>query len=349
MLLYTAISSPINLRQPHYTSTSSAYLLGIATLLSAQSLLTLPGPQLFTTNPPNSAYKAKALVKPSISGNTDIRTAAEDLGTTLVSVETDAEATEIAQAEVTIPIEAVSIEAVPTEEIVFYDGENNSNATFDDSSNVAYMTLTDSATVSLAGGSVSHATLSAASTVAMTSSSHISHIDLMGNSALKISDEAEVARVTLHNFSTVEVAEDSQISHLNLTDRTEGKISGGTFGFITLEDESEAHLWDVDINGGSFVTPGVFISGGAVTIEAGTALHVYGRSLNFSDGKVSGTWTDETPFEFALVMVNEAEDGFAKIPRSLPNEVTFHEVEATEENATEENVTEEIGADIDVI
>lgn len=344
MLLYTAISSPIILRQPHYTSTSSAYLLGIATLLSAQSLLTLPGPQLFTTNTPNSAFKAKALVNPSTSGNTDIRTASEDLGTTLVSVETDTDATEIAQAEVTIPIEAV-----PAKEIVFYDGENNSNATFDDSSNVAYMTLTDSATVSLAGGSVSHATLSDASAVAMTSSSHISHIDLMGNSALKISDEAEVARVTLHNFSTVEVAEDSQISHLNLTDRTEGKISGGTFGFITLEDESEAHLWDVDINGSSFVTPGVFISGGAVTIEAGTALHVYGRSLNFSDGKVSGTWTDETPFEFALVMVNEAKDGFAKIPRSLPNEVTFHEVKATEENVTEENVTEEIGADIDVI
>lgn len=345
VLLYTAISSLVILRKPHYIHTNSGYLLGIVTLLSAQGLLPFYGPQLFTANAPGAHTQPTQPVLESTESKTDsgnLRTSTDSVvmnTVTETAITADARTADVRTADART-LDSISVDAVtiaPTESAidtalttgsVFYDGDNNSNVVFDESSDVAYVTLIDTATVSLAGGRISHATLSDASAVEMTDSSHISHIDLMGNSTLTMGDEADTAYITLHDFSAVEVSENSQVSHLNLTDRAAGKILGGTFSFINLADESEAHIWRVNIDGGSAIAPGMAVSGGAVTLETGTSLHIYGRSLDFSDGKIVGAWIDETPFEFSLVIANEAGDGSSEVPVSLPDEVTFHEIES---------------------
>ena len=336
------------MRPSHYTHTNSIYILGIATLLSAQGLLNVSQPKIFDLNAPDTT-KATA---PSIVDNTVTKKEAraskssvnavsegatppdavkvnfveEDVAQEYrLSLDTTEEVSELKSA--TDTGEVAPRKEAPREEIVFYDGEHNSNVVFGENTDVAYMTLVDSATVSLAGGNVSHATLSDASAVKMQNSARISHIDMMGNSTLIISDESDVTHVALHHSSTVKVSEDSYISNLNLSDRTQGSVLGGTFGFINLVDESQAHIRKMALDGGSFVTPSVSVSGGAVILEEGTELHIYGRSLNFSDGKILGFWIDETPFELPIVIANKDENGLAKIPTALPPEVTFHEIE----------------------
>ncbi|MEL7330608.1 MAG: hypothetical protein AAFN12_00095 [Cyanobacteria bacterium J06560_2] len=95
-----------------------------------------------------------------------------------------------------------------------------------------------------------------------------------------------------------------------------------------MADESEAHIWGVEIDGGSFITPEVTVTGGAITLETGSTLHIYGREMSFSEGALSGAWADGSPFTFALVMVDEGEEGeFTEIPSSLPSEVIFYKTE----------------------
>lgn len=193
---------------------------------------------------------------------------------------------------------------------------------------VGYITLTENSTAALEGGRIAHATFRDASTVEMTGSSHISHADLTDKASITMSDAADVSHLTLSDFSTAAISGRSDISHLNLQADAEGTIEGGTIGFINLSDRSVAHIRRLSLDGGAFIAGEVNTSGGAVTYTAGTTLHIYGRSLSFADGIISGSWADGTPFALTLIesLGNPEEAGSFEMPTSLPSEVIFHEV-----------------------
>lgn len=176
------------------------------------------------------------------------------------------------------------------EEIPFYGGHDDNNISVLKGGDVAHMFLCDSATASIKGGNVSH-------------------VKMYDSSAIKVSDNADIGHLTLSNSS-------------------QAKISGGTFAFINLADNSEAHIWSLNINGGSLGTPEINLSGGAITLQRGIKLHIYGKKLSFADGKLSGTWADGTSFKFWLVQnFGDEQRSRYKLPDSMPGQVIFHKTE----------------------
>lgn len=201
------------------------------------------------------------------------------------------------------------------EEIAFYRGHDDNNISVLKGGHVSHMFLCDSATASIKGGNVGF-------------------INMYDSSAIEVSHNMasikgeNVAHLKMYDSSAIEVSDNADISHLTLNNSSQGKISDGTFAFINLRDNSEAHIRSLNIGDGSIQASGVNISGGAVTLERGTTLHIYAQKLGFKDGKLSGTWADGSSFKFWLVQYfgNEEQSRY-KLPDSMPDQVIFHKTE----------------------
>lgn len=173
------------------------------------------------------------------------------------------------------------------EEITSYQGRGKNNISIIEGGKVAHMSLCDSATASVKGGSASH--------------------------------------IRMYDSSAISVSDNAKIGHLSLNDNSQGKISGGTFAFINLGGKSETHVGSLTMEDGSLQVSGVNVSGGVITLKKGATLHLYGQNISFSDGKLSGAWADGSRFKFWLVqLLGEGEEKKFEFFYSMPNQVIFH-------------------------
>lgn len=235
-----------------------------------------------------------------------------------------------------------SVIVAADEEISSYKGEDKSDILVKGGS-VSWMDLHDSAAALIEKGEVGHVYLYDTSLLKLSGnrddtsasqSSSVSFVHLHDSAAASVKG-GEISHVHLHDESSLKLSGTSEISHLTLNDSSQSEISGGQLSFLNLTDDSEAHVWLLDIEGGKFSTPEISVSGGAITIEPGTALHIYGREIRFADGKLSGIWANGTQFEFWLLrntqkrrfwlFKGDEEDRHTEIPSSLPKEVIFHQ------------------------
>lgn len=250
------------------------------------------------------------------------------------------------------------------EKIRSYDGKGTSNIVVTEGGSVSYLDLRDSATASVKGGEITHLFLydtsslklfdrskqdnsgdsssisfiySYDSATAFIKGEEVSHINLHDTSNLSVSGDAIVSHLSLHDASSVSVSGSQKIYHLTLKDETQGEILDARVGSLTLEDRSEVHVRSLDIDGDSFSAPGIEVSGGAVILDSNTALNIYGRKIDFANGKLSGIWADGIHFEFWLIRrirdnwfwsFWRAGDGELKyeIPKSIPKQVIFHQI-----------------------
>ena len=251
------------------------------------------------------------------------------------------------------------------EKIKSYEGKGASNTLVKNGGSVSYASLRDLATVFVRGGEISRLFLYDASSlkmgnderdnislkengsvsflhlynsaVAFVKGGEIAHINLHDEGSLSVSGNSEISHLTLYDASSLLLSDSSQIYSVTLEDNTRSEISGAQLGFLDLSDRSEAHVRSLDIEGDSFTAPGVNVSGGAVILESGTTLHIYGREVNFADGKLFGIWNDGTRYEFWLIRRvknnwferflsgKDGEREYFEIPKSMPNEIIFHQ------------------------
>ena len=196
--------------------------------------------------------------------------------------------------------------------------DDRDNISSEENGSISFLHLHDSATASIKGG-------------------EIAHIIVHDASSLSVSGNSEISHLSLHDASSVSLSDSSQIDNLTLEDDTRSEISNAQLGFLKISDRSEAHVHSLDIEGDSFSAPGVKVSGGAVVLESGTALHIYGREVNFADGKLSGIWDDGTSYEFWLIRRvknnwferfwrgEDSDREYFEIPQSMPKEIIFHQ------------------------
>ena len=250
------------------------------------------------------------------------------------------------------------------EKIGSYQGKGKSNILMTEGGDATLIDLRDSATASVRGGEIAHFFLYDTSSLKMGNDDRdnslkesgsisflhlhdsaaasikggeISHIIVHDAGSLSVSGNSEISHLTLHDASSVSLSDSSQIYNLTLEDDTRSEISNAQLGFLNIGDRSEAHVHSLDIEGDSFSAPGVKVSGGAVVLESGTALHIYGREVNFADGKLSGIWDDGTGYEFWLIRRvknnwferfwhgEDSDREYFEIPQSMPKEIIFHQ------------------------
>ncbi|MEL7224378.1 MAG: hypothetical protein AAGL17_05835 [Cyanobacteria bacterium J06576_12] len=301
------------MRQPSYRYIGSLYLLGLAALLSTPSLFT--SPQL------NGLYDAvmpAPLLWNSDAGNERDRTIPPRL---LAKAPANIDAT----VDVGTIVDAEEAIALIAEGRILYEGADDRTTTISNNSDFTHVSLIDAAAISLENGDILEATLTDFSMVEMTGSSRISHAELSGESTLTLNDESSVSHLTLTDYSTVEISENSRVAHLTLANSASSRIFDGTFSTINLMGQSEAHIWGMNIEGGSFVTRDIAVMDSTVTLEPGATLNLYVRSVDFADGRLFGRWKDGTPFDFTVVMSDPARS-LATVPSELPDEVIFHAV-----------------------
>ncbi|MGD1896080.1 MAG: hypothetical protein ACFB16_03915 [Phormidesmis sp.] len=212
------------------------------------------------------------------------------------------------------------------EEQTSYDGVAENRLFITAVGAVAYVDLFEASSASVESGNISHAYLYDTSDITISGSAEISHLTLSGNATGSLS-ASNVGHLTLIESSTFEISESAEVSHLTLEDSTQGQINGGTFSFIRLQDNSEAHIRSATLDGGSFVALDANVSGGAITFEPGTKLNIYAQTLSFDNGQLSGTWADGRDFQFAIVqdLGNEEEGPIFEVPDAMPAAVVFHE------------------------
>lgn len=245
------------------------------------------------------------------------------------------------------------------EKMSSYEGKNRSHILVTEGGSVSGMNLRDSAIASVVGGEVSHLYLYDTSSFSVSGSSDISHLTLEDETYGEILDarvsfltlknrsevrvrslsgSSEISHLKLHDASSISISGSLEISHLTLKDETYGEIFDARVSFLNLKDRSKVRVRSLDIQGGgSFSATGVEVSGGAVILESDTALHIYGREIDFANGKLSGIWADGTYFEFWLI--RRIKDNWFwffwragddapeyKIPKSMPNQIIYHQI-----------------------
>ena len=252
-----------------------------------------------------------------------------------------------------------------SEEMNSYEGKGRSNILVTKGGSVSFMNLRDSATASVKGGEISHLFLYDTSSLklfdsgkqnnsagkssdigfihlhdsatALIEGEEVAHINLYNTSDLSVSGSSVISHLTLHDTSSLSVSGSQKIDHLTLEEETHGEIFDARVGSLTLRDRSVVHVRSLDIQGDLFSAPGVEVSGGAIVLGSNTALNIYGREINFADGKLSGTWVDGTHFEFWLIrrikdnwfwsLWRAGDDELTyEIPKSMPNQVIFHQI-----------------------
>lgn len=176
------------------------------------------------------------------------------------------------------------------EKIVNYEGRNSSNILVNEGGNAVRIDLCDSATANIKGGTSAH--------------------------------------INMYDSSDIKVSGNSEITHLTFHEDSKGEISGGSFSFINLKDKSDVRIKSLKLQDGSTsLSSGKEISGGVITLQKGATLHIYGESLNFSNGKLSGVWADGTKFNIWLLQNSQGQENRFKLFQSMPKQVVFHKVE----------------------
>lgn len=182
-----------------------------------------------------------------------------------------------------------SVVVKPGEKVDYYKGHNNNNISLSEGGETVRILLCDSATANIKGGTVSH--------------------------------------IYMYDSSSIQVSGNPEISHLTLNQDSKGEITGGSFSFVNLRDNSEAYVKALKLQDGSTTASGIKITGGAITLEKGAALHIYAQKVNFSNSKLSGTWADGTKFSFWVLKKLQDDEKLFEFFKSMPNQVVFHKSE----------------------
>lgn len=225
-------------------------------------------------------------------------------------------------------IETSDSEAIERTIQTSLDNREQASITVRDGENIPFYTGSNESTVTIArGGSISH--LSLADSAKASIEGEASHASLEGDSTISVfGSGSNVGHLTLNGQTRGKISEGASISHLNLNDDATGEITGGTFSFINLGGRSEVEVRSMVLDGGSFITPDVNVSGGAITLAEDSTLTIYGRDMRFESGVLLGSWADGTSFSLSLLMLRNAgtEQEIFEVPDAMPAQVVLHEV-----------------------
>lgn len=164
----------------------------------------------------------------------------------------------------------------------------------------------------------------------------ITHFTLKDNSSVKIK-ESNISHLTLQDNSDIKLEDGSSISHINLHGKSKAVINGGNVGFLNLNDDAIAHIYGINISGGSYMTSNIKVTGGAVTYGTNSTIHIYANNTVFEGGKLSGLWQNGKYFSFWLIekkpskkyKYNEPHPYvyISSIPTQMPKQIVIHKAE----------------------
>ncbi|MDR1007331.1 MAG: hypothetical protein LBL65_02045 [Campylobacteraceae bacterium] len=166
----------------------------------------------------------------------------------------------------------------------------------------------------------------------------VPHCEMSDNLHLFIEEGADISHLTLQDNSSIEMEEASSISHINLYGKSKAAINGGNVSFLNLNDDAVAHIYGININGGSYMSQNVKVIGGVVTYSPNSTIHIYANNVVFEGGKLSGLWQNGKHFSFWLIekkpdkryKYNEPHAGgyaLSSIPIQMPKQVVVHKAE----------------------
>jgi hypothetical protein len=153
----------------------------------------------------------------------------------------------------------------------------------------------------------------------------ISFVDGFDTSSVDITG-GHVAHMYLNDSALVRLTS-GDISHLTLNDSTLATVSGGEVGHLTANTAAR-----VTVAGGVISWLNVYGNSTAailgaptfswLVVEQTSHVDIYVADAVFSNGRLSGTWLDGTPFNFGVLIGSSGAPGTS--PAALPPNITIH-------------------------
>jgi hypothetical protein len=136
---------------------------------------------------------------------------------------------------------------------------------------------------------------------------HVSHM-FLNDSALVRLTSGDISHLTL-NDSTVATVAGGEVSHMTLTTAARGTVAGGVITWLNVAGNSTAAIL------------------GAPTlswlvVDQTSHVDVYVTDAVFSNGRLSGTWLDGTPFNFGIRIGSPGTPSTSAA--ELPSNITIH-------------------------
>lgn len=153
---------------------------------------------------------------------------------------------------------------------------------------VAFLDGFDTSSVDISGGHVSHMSLNDSALVRLTSGD-ISHLTL--------------------NESTVATVEGGEVSHLTATTAARVTVAGGVISWLNVYGNSTAAI----LGAPTFSW---------LVLDQTSHVDVYVTNAVFTNGRLTGTWLDGTPFTFGILIGSLGAPGAS--PAALPPNITIH-------------------------
>lgn len=190
--------------------------------------------------------------------------------------------------------------------LLVLDADGHSEVVMEEGADVWLLTATDNSVVRISGGTVSFLTLRDGAKAILEKDAGIAHVQALDRSLVVLEEGAEVDHLT--------TADDSMVH-----------ASGRTVAFLNAEGRSRARVKRIRFKGaGSFSASGMSISGGAISYAPSAKIHIYGDSIAFNEGRLTGYWNTGEPFSIWLVARDESRQ--STISQSMPAQLIAHEL-----------------------
>jgi hypothetical protein len=136
---------------------------------------------------------------------------------------------------------------------------------------------------------------------------HASHM-FLNDSALVRLTSGDISHLTL-NDSTVATVEGGQVGHLTSNTAARVTVAGGVISWLNVYGNSTAAI----LGAPTFSW---------LVVDQTAHVDVYVTDAVYSNGRLSGTWLDGTPFDFGVMIGSGGMPGTS--PAELPPNITIH-------------------------
>ena len=136
---------------------------------------------------------------------------------------------------------------------------------------------------------------------------HVSHMFLYDSALVRLTS-GDISHLTL-NDSTVATVEGGEVSHLTSNTTARVTVAGGVISWLNVYGNSTAAI----LGAPTFSW---------LVVDQTAHVDVYVTDAVYSNGRLSGTWLDGTPFDFGVMIGSGGMPGTS--PAELPPNITIH-------------------------